>query len=80
MDSIIDLKNIIKTPLPFKNKQDYIGGNNEKTRESNDSPSDNDGCTRNLGNEHKNEGDEEYIETPPEENNRNKSKISEGIT
>ena len=48
-----------KTPSLFKNKKDYIRGNNEKTRESDDSPSDTDGCERNLGNEHKNEDDEE---------------------
>ena len=33
-----------------------------------------------LGNKHRNEEDEEYIETPPEENDSIKSKISEGIT
>ena len=35
-DSINDEK---KTPPPFKNKEEYIGGTNKKTSESNDSPS-----------------------------------------
>ena len=53
VDSIIDEKNIIiKTPPPCKNKQDYVGGTNDKTCQSDDSPSDTDGCERNLGNEH----------------------------
>ena len=53
-DSIIDGKNnnAKKTPPSFKNKEDYIGGTNEKTRESGGSPSDNDGFARNLGDEH----------------------------
>ena len=55
-------------PPPCKYKQYYVGGTNDKTRESDDSPSDTDGCTRNLENEHKNEEDDEYIETPSEEN------------
>ena len=33
-----------------------------------------------MGNDNKNEEYEEYIEPPPEENYRIKSKISEGIT
>ena len=49
VDSIIDEKKSKKTP-PFKNKQDYIGGTNYKTREFDDSPSDTDGCAINLGN------------------------------
>ena len=48
-------KHNIKTPSPLKNKQDYIGVTNEKTRGSDDYPSDTDGCAINLGNEHKNE-------------------------
>ena len=47
-DSIIDERNI-----------DYRGDTNEKTRESDYSPSDTDGCARNLGDEHKNEEYEE---------------------
>ena len=54
-DSIIDGGEMEKNPLPFKNKADYIGGTNEKTREPDDYPSNNDGCARNLGKEHKNE-------------------------
>ena len=51
-------KNIIKkTPPPFKNKVDYRGDTNEKTRESGDSPSDTDDCAINLDDEHKNEED-----------------------
>ena len=42
-------KIIQKTPPPFKNKEDYISGTYEETRESDDSPSDTDGCARNLG-------------------------------
>ena len=73
MDSIIDEKIYNKkTPPPFKNEQDYIVGTNEKTCESNDSPSDTYGCARNLGNEHKHEEYEEYIETPPEYNDSTK--------
>ena len=53
-------------PPPFKNKEYYIGGTNEKTREPDDSPSDTDNCARNLGDEHKNEEDKEYIENTPE--------------
>ena len=56
-DSIIDEKKHKKTPPSFKNKEDYIGGTNERTCETNDSASDTDGCARNLGNEHKNEED-----------------------
>ena len=49
-DSIPDEeKHNKKTPPPFKNKEDYIGDINEKTRESDDSTSETDGCVRNLG-------------------------------
>ena len=44
-----------KTPPTFKNKEDYIVDTNEKTRDSNGSPSETDGCVRNLGKEHENE-------------------------
>ena len=47
---------------------------------SNDSPSETDGCVRNLGKEHENEEDEEYSETTPKINDSIKSKISKGIT
>ena len=36
-----------------------MGGTNEKICESYDYPSVTDGCLRNMGNEHKNEEDEE---------------------
>ena len=39
-------------PPPCKNTQDYVVGTNDKTRESNDSPSDTDGGARNLDDEH----------------------------
>ena len=69
VDSSIDEKNIIKKTLPpYKNKQDYVGGTNDKTRESDDSPSDTDGCARNLYDEHKNEENEDYIDPPTETN------------
>ena len=55
-----------KMPPTHKNKQDYVGGNNDKTSETDDSPSDTDGCARNLYDEHKNEEDDEYIEPPSE--------------
>ena len=60
----------ILTPPPYKNKKDYKGGTNDKTRDSHtretsDSPSDNDSCARNLDVEHKSEGDEDYNDPPP---------------
>ena len=66
-------------PPPCKNKQDYVGGTNYKTREYDAYPSDTDGCARNLDDENKKEEDDEYIEPPSEENYIIKSKISEGI-
>ena len=51
-------KTIIKlTPPLYTNKHEYVGGTNEKTRdsqtrESDDSPSDTDGCAINLDEEH----------------------------
>ena len=50
----------ILTPPPYKNKKDYKGGTNDKsrdshTRETSDSPSNNDSCARNLDKEHKTE-------------------------
>ena len=50
----------ILTPPPYKNKKDYRGGTNDKTRDSHtretsNSPSDNDSCARNLDEYHKNE-------------------------
>ena len=52
-DSIPDVEK--KKPPPFKNKEDYIGDNNEKTRGPDDSPSETDVCVSNLGEEHKNQ-------------------------
>ena len=43
---------------PFKNREDYIGDTKEKTRGSDDSPSETNGFARNLGKEHENEQDE----------------------
>ena len=45
----------MKKNSTLKNKEDYIGGTNKRTFEYNDSPSDTDGCARNLGKEHENE-------------------------
>ena len=45
--------NLKSTPPPYKNKQDYVGGTNDKTRESGDSTNDTDGCARNSDDEHK---------------------------
>ena len=50
----------------MKNKEDNSGDTNGKMHGSNDSPSETDGCVRNLGKENKNEEYEEYIETTPE--------------
>ena len=81
MDCIIDEKNnnLKKTPLPYKNKQDYDGGTNYKTRKSDDSPSDTDGCARNIDDEQKNEEDDEYIDPPSEKNDIIKSKLEEYV-
>ena len=61
--------NIKLTPPPYTNKHEYVGGTNEKThdsqtRESEDSPSDTDGCAGNLDDEHKYEEDDDYIDPP----------------
>ena len=45
---IVALMGKKKTPPSYKNKQDYDGVTNDKTRESDDSPSNTDGCARNL--------------------------------
>ena len=69
MDSSIDetKHNLKLTPSSYTNKYEYVGGTNEKTRDSqtreyDDSPSDTDGCARNLDDEHKNEEDDDYID------------------
>ena len=66
VDIIIDETkiNLKLTPPRYKNKQDYGGGTNDETRdsqtrESEDSQSDTDGCARNLDDEHKNEEDDD---------------------
>ena len=46
-----------KTPPPFKNNEYYISDTNENTCGYDDFPSETDGCTRNLGEEHENEED-----------------------
>ena len=77
VDSSIDetKPNLRLTPPPYKNNQDYDGGNNDKTRESDYYPSDTDGCKRNIDDEHKNEEDDEYIDRPSEKNDIIKSKL-----
>ena len=57
-----------KAPPPFKNKEDYIGDNNQKTSGSDDYTSESDGSARNLGKEHENEQDEEFSENTSEIN------------
>ena len=55
------------TPPPYKNKQDYKGGTNDKTHDSHThdsgvSKSDDASVTRNLDAENKNAEDDEYID------------------
>ena len=69
-----------KTPPPFKNEEDYIGDTNEKTYGSNISPSETDGCARNMSEEHKNEDDEKFSENTSEINKGIKLITSKGIT
>ena len=59
----------ILTPPPYKNKQDYIGGTNDKTRDSHTretsvSRSEDDRLARNLDAENKNKEDDEYNDHP----------------
>ena len=62
VDSSIDeKKHNKKKPPPYKNKQDFVGGTNDKTREYDDYPSDTDGCEINLDDEHKNEEADDYV-------------------
>ena len=61
--------NVELTTPPNKNKQDYSGGTNDKTRDSHtrksgDYRSDTDGCARNIDEEHKNQEDDDYIDPP----------------
>ena len=71
MDSSIDEtnSNLKLTPPTYTNNHEYVGGTNEKTRdsqtrESDDYPSDTDGCARNLDDGNWNEEDENYIDPP----------------
>ena len=66
MDNSIEEKkpNLKLTPPPYKNKQDYVGGTNNNTHESDYSPSDTDGCAINIDDEHKIEEDDDYIDHP----------------
>ena len=66
MDSIIDKTktNLKLTPPPYKNNQDYVLGTDDKTCEYDDSPSDINGCARNLEDEHKNEEFDDYFDPP----------------
>ena len=58
------MKKILKIMRPpCKHKQDYFGVSNDNTRWYDDYPRDTDGCARNIGNEHKNEEGDEYIES-----------------
>ena len=55
------------TPPPYKNKKDYKGGTDDRTRDSHTfetsvSRSNNYSCARNLGEENKNKEYEEYID------------------
>ena len=61
--------NVELTPPPNINNQDYAGGTNDRTRdsqtrESGDSRSDTDGRARNLDEKHRNEEYDNYIEPP----------------
>ena len=63
------------TPPPYKNKQDYKVGTNDKTNyshthESGVSRSNNDSVARNLDAENKNAEDDEYIDHPSIKNDR----------
>ena len=63
--------NLKLTPPPYTNKHEYVGGTNEntrdsQTRESDDSPSDTDGCAKNIDYEHKNKEDDDYIDPASE--------------
>ena len=72
------------TPPPNTNKQDYAGGTNYKThdshtRESGNSQSETDVCSRNFDEEHKNEEDDYYIDPPSLKKDRIESKLQEEI-
>ena len=71
--------NLKKIPPPYKNRKDYVGGTNDKTREYDDSPSDTDGCARHLDDEHKNEEYDNYIDPSSGKNDIIKSKLEEDV-
>ena len=61
--------NLKLTPPPYTNDKDYVGGTNDKTRDSQtreyeDSRSDTEGCSINIDEEHKNEEDDDYNDLP----------------
>ena len=69
------LNPLVLTPPPYKNKQDYKGGTNDKThdshtRETGVSISDDDILARNLDAENNNTEDGEYIDHPSIKNDR----------
>ena len=71
MDSSIDEAkiNVELTSPPYINKQDYVDDTNDKTRdsqtlESEYSQSDTDSYAINIYEEHKNEEDDDYIDSP----------------
>ena len=64
----------------FIHKVDYKGDTSENTHGSDDSPSETDGCVRNLAEEHENEEDEEFKEDTSKINDTNESKMSKDKT
>ena len=63
LEKEINLTNVEKgstkeTPPLFRKKLDYKEDTNDKTRGSEDPPSETDGCVRNLSKEYGNEDDE----------------------
>ena len=72
------------TPPPYKNKQDYEGGTNDKTRESHTretgvSRSDDSILEKNLYSENNNKEYDEYIDHPSIKNDRIDSQSHEKI-
>ena len=64
----------------FCHKVDYGGDTDEKTRGSDDSPIETDGCMRNLAKEHEYQEDGEFKEYFSEINDTNESKIGKDKT
>ena len=81
MDSSIDETkiNVELTPPPNTNNKDYTDGTNDKTRESDDYPSDTDGCEINIDDDHKNEEYDDYIDPPSKKNDITRSKLEEDV-